>query len=122
VLLLHVGNAERQRVGPESLESSFGERPNLRAEDTAERRTPCTSRRSQGRKKVHSLIDKVYSRKNLERAWEKVKKNRGSAGIDDVTITDFETRKGVLLGPLAPQAAGRALRFRAACWWMGTSS
>ena len=28
-------------------------------------------------KKVHSLIDKVYKRKNLEMAWEKVKGNRG---------------------------------------------
>ena len=25
-----------------------------------------------GAKKVHSLIDKVYKRKNLEMAWEKV--------------------------------------------------
>ena len=29
-----------------------------------------------GAKKVHSLIDKVYKRKNLEMAWEKVKANR----------------------------------------------
>src|SRR5690348_2125221 len=35
-----------------------------------------------GAKKVHSLIDKVYKRKNLEMAWEKVKANRGSGGID----------------------------------------
>ena len=27
-----------------------------------------------GAKKVHSLIDKVYKRKNLEMAWEKVKR------------------------------------------------
>src|SRR6516225_4698639 len=33
-----------------------------------------------GAKKVHSLIDKVYKRKNLEMAWEKVKENRGSEG------------------------------------------
>ena len=31
-----------------------------------------------GAKKVHSLIDKVYQRKNLEMAWETVKANRGS--------------------------------------------
>jgi hypothetical protein len=31
-----------------------------------------------GAKKVHSLIDKVYKRKNLEMAWEKVCANRGS--------------------------------------------
>jgi len=35
----------------------------------------------------------VYSRKNLELAWEKVQKNRGSAGIDEVTIAAFEERK-----------------------------
>jgi hypothetical protein len=35
-----------------------------------------------GAKKVHSLIDKVYERKNLEMAWEKVKANRGSGGVD----------------------------------------
>ena len=55
---------------------------------------PDTSKARQGKKKkVHSLIDKVFSRKNLELAWEKVKKNRGSAGIDDVTIAQFEARQ-----------------------------
>ena len=44
-------------------------------------------------RKVHSLIDKVYSRTNLELAWEKVKKNRGSAGVDDVSIAQFEAHK-----------------------------
>ena len=29
-----------------------------------------------GARKVHSLIDKVYHRKNLEMAWEMVKANR----------------------------------------------
>ena len=49
--------------------------------------------RQRKKKKVHSLIDKVYSRKNLELAWIKVKQNRGSAGIDEVTISKFEERK-----------------------------
>jgi group II intron reverse transcriptase/maturase len=49
------------------------------------------------KRKVHSLIDKVYSRKNLALAWEKVKRNRGSAGIDEVTIAQFEQRKGYYL-------------------------
>ena len=35
-----------------------------------------------GAKKVHSLIDKMYKRKNLEMAWERVKANRGSGGVD----------------------------------------
>jgi RNA-directed DNA polymerase len=43
-----------------------------------------------GAKKVHSLIDKVYTRKNLRMAWEKVKANRGAGGIDGQTLKDFE--------------------------------
>jgi RNA-directed DNA polymerase len=49
--------------------------------------------RQREKTKVHSLIDKVYSRKNLELAWKKVKQNRGSAGIDAVTISKFEERR-----------------------------
>src|SRR5499425_3925605 len=43
-----------------------------------------------GARKVHSLVDKVYKRKNLEMAWEKVKANRGSGGIDGQTLKAFE--------------------------------
>jgi group II intron reverse transcriptase/maturase len=43
-----------------------------------------------GEKKVHSLVDKVYSRANLGRAWESVRANRGASGIDRVTIEEFE--------------------------------
>src|SRR3982751_4233291 len=39
--------------------------------------------------KVHSLIDKVYKRKNLEMAWEKVKANRGSGGVDGQSLEAF---------------------------------
>jgi RNA-directed DNA polymerase len=49
-----------------------------------------------GAKKVHSLIDKVYKRKNLEMAWEKVRANRGSGGVDGLSLTAFE-------GQLNPQ-------------------
>ena len=45
-----------------------------------------------GTKKVHSLIDKVYKRKNLEIAWEKVKANRGSGGIDGQSLEAFEAQ------------------------------
>ena len=76
------------------MESSLGERPNAGTEETVEQQDPHALGGKPGKKpKVHSLIDKVYSRKNLELAWEKVKKNRGSAGIDDVTIAQFEARK-----------------------------
>jgi RNA-directed DNA polymerase len=53
-----------------------------------------------GKSKVHSLSDKVLSRQNLELAWSRVKKNRGSAGMDNVTMTVFELRKSYYLGLL----------------------
>jgi len=43
-----------------------------------------------GARKVHSLVDKVYARKNLALAWEKVRKNRGAGGIDGQSIQGFE--------------------------------
>jgi RNA-directed DNA polymerase len=43
-----------------------------------------------GGKKVHSLVDKVYARKNLEMAWERVKANQGKGGIDEQSIEEFE--------------------------------
>ena len=42
-----------------------------------------------GARKVHSLIDKVYKRENLEMAWEKVKANRGSGGVDGQSLEGF---------------------------------
>jgi hypothetical protein len=46
--------------------------------------------RKERKRKVHSLIDKVWNWKNLNEAWKKVKKNKGAAGIDKVTIDEFE--------------------------------
>ena len=39
---------------------------------------------------VHSLVDKVYQRKNLELAWAKVRQNRGAGGVDGQSIAEFE--------------------------------
>lgn len=43
-----------------------------------------------GEKKVHSLVDKVYRKKNLALAWEKVKRNRGAGGVDGQSLAEFE--------------------------------
>jgi group II intron reverse transcriptase/maturase len=40
--------------------------------------------------KEFALIHKVWDKKNLEKAWKSVKANRGSAGIDGITIEQFE--------------------------------
>ncbi len=45
-----------------------------------------------GERKVHSLVDKVYKRKNLFLAWEKVKANGGGGGVDGVSLKEFEEK------------------------------
>lgn len=39
-----------------------------------------------------SLMDKVYSQRNLRSAFASVKRNRGAAGVDHVTVARFEDR------------------------------
>ena len=43
--------------------------------------------------KWYSLYDKVYGPANLERAWEKVRSNKGAGGVDSQSIADFEREK-----------------------------
>ena len=47
-------------------------------------------RKERKKKKYPSLIDKVWNWKNLNEAWRRVKQNRGSGGIDEVTIEVFD--------------------------------
>src|SRR5579863_4617888 len=51
-------------------------------------------------KKVHSLIDKVYKRKNLEMAWDRVEANRGSGGVDGQSLEAFDQQLGSELNRL----------------------
>ncbi|HYG59379.1 MAG TPA: group II intron reverse transcriptase/maturase, partial [Symbiobacteriaceae bacterium] len=41
-------------------------------------------------RRYHALYDKVYRWDVLQRAWEKVKKNGGAAGVDGQTIKEIE--------------------------------
>jgi RNA-directed DNA polymerase len=51
--------------------------------------SPVEERTTQARK-AHSLIGQVCDRRNLQRAWERVKKNKGAGGVDGVTIARFD--------------------------------
>ena len=53
-----------------------------------------------GEKKVHSLIDKVYRQENLLTAWERVKENGGSGGVDRQSVAGFKAQQDQQLGRL----------------------
>jgi group II intron reverse transcriptase/maturase len=43
-----------------------------------------------GKRKHHSLIDKIYAPRNLADAWKKVRSNKGCAGVDRKSVEHFE--------------------------------
>jgi RNA-directed DNA polymerase len=52
------------------------------------------------RRRWYSLIDKIWAMPNLEEAFREVKRNRGAAGVDGVTIQAFESELEHNLGVL----------------------
>jgi len=77
---------------------------------TLQRRLWVAAKRRPGRR-FHALMDRIWRSDVLREAWERVRKNRGSAGVDRETIAEVEQR-GVeqLLTEL--QAELRAGRYR----------
>lgn len=51
----------------------------------------------------YSLIDKVYAPATLQTAWQRVKRNRGSAGVDGVSLERFATKADDYLRELHEQ-------------------
>ncbi len=65
-----------------------------------------------GAKKVHSLIDKVYQRKNLEMAWERVRANRGSGGVDGQSVSEFAEQADEQLNRLQEELMAQSYQPR----------
>ena len=36
-----------------------------------------------------NLLERIFSRENMQSAWKRVKANKGAAGIDQMTVADF---------------------------------
>src|SRR3970040_3167471 len=58
----------------------------------------------------YSLMDKVYAERTLWAAWERVKRHRGSAGVDRQSVEAFEAQGGRYLAEC--HAALRAGAYR----------
>jgi RNA-directed DNA polymerase len=90
--------------------SSLCERPCAGIEETGEAPSDAGGMECSRRRKVHSLIDKVYDPANLAEAWKRVRENNGSAGIDGLTVAGFEQRQDELLERLHKQLQEKTYR------------
>jgi len=62
--------------------------------------------------KAHSLIGQVYDPRNLARAWERVKQNKGAGGVDGVTVARFEEKRDFYLDLLQQRLKDGSYRPR----------
>jgi RNA-directed DNA polymerase len=67
---------------------------------------------------LNSLMMRILERNNMQRAWERVKSNKGAPGIDGMTIEDFpayakaywsEIRQALLDGKYQPRPVRRVV-------------
>jgi RNA-directed DNA polymerase len=63
-------------------------------------------------RKAHSLIGQIHDPRNLVRAWERVRENRGAGGVDRVSIDRFEREQGHYLTVLRQRLADGCYRPR----------
>lgn len=81
-----------------------------------QRRLGAAAKRDEGRR-FHALYDRIWRRDVLEKAWDRVKRNKGAAGVDDETIDSIralgeesflnELSKTLRAGRYRPQAVRR---------------
>ena len=64
--------------------------------------------------KHERILEKVYEPGRLCKAWQHVKKNAGAAGIDRMTIEDFEAREDELLRRIHDKLKSGNYRFKPA--------
>src|SRR5262245_19235240 len=87
---------------------SLCERPCAGIEETGEAPSDAGGMECSRRRKVQSLRDKVYEAAKLAEASERVREDKGSAGIDGLTVAGFEQRQDQLLDTLHKQLREKA--------------
>jgi RNA-directed DNA polymerase len=64
--------------------------------------------------KHENILEKVYEPGRLYTAWQQVRSNAGAAGIDKMTVEEFESREEELLSVIHEKLKGGDYRFKPA--------
>jgi len=64
--------------------------------------------------KYEQVMEKVFEPRRLQAAWQQVRSNAGAAGIDQMTVADFERREGELLSLIRDKLKEGTYRFKPA--------
>ncbi len=62
--------------------------------------------------RYEKVINRIYDPRRLREAWHQVRKNAGAAGIDQMTVKDFDERKDELLPIIHEKLKQGTYRFR----------
>ena len=89
-----VGYASTREGMPGTTGANLPERRELLDKVRQLQRRLWSTAKRQPKRRFHAVYDRIYRRDVLWEAWRRVKRNRGAAGIDAVTLADVE-RMGV---------------------------
>ena len=62
--------------------------------------------------KQEKVLERVYEPKRLLEAWQRVKRNAGAAGVDEMSVQDFEQRETELLRLIYSKLKAGTYRFK----------
>ena len=65
-------------------------------------------------KKEQNVLERVYEPRRLLEAWQQVKRNAGAAGVDQMTVEEFEDRKEQLFPMIHKNLKAGTYRFKPA--------
>ena len=63
--------------------------------------------------KYENVLERVYEPGRLLLAWQLVKQNAGAAGVEEMSVQEFERRKTELLRIIYKKAQSRYVSFQA---------
>ena len=63
---------------------------------------------------VVGVMERVYDRRRLHKAWQQIRANAGAAGVDNMTVAAFEEREGEFLTLIHDKLEAGNYRFKPA--------